>query len=310
MWFNHPKYLIAKNNFSESIQNLNLHRLPYEIPKIMFICGGHESLYPNRKILEDYIQAHSTQYLSFRAEYAWEVISKNSVDSKKINALGLEEWLADFSDIVIILVESFGTVAELGAFSLSPALRKKLLPILDIRYKKDNSFINTGPIAWVDEESKYGPAIHTNFETILTCMTEIESRLNTKKHNIINEDNKYGKYKYSNKTLLFYILIVVSSLGPISLEEIISILSETIELKDKKTTHFILSIGVALNIFSKNDTNEITSFSCLDYDKLFRHESTKNILMDIQLLRARSLSHLIKIPKFKEELSLVAENVA
>ena len=110
------------------------------MPKIVFICGGDESYCKNRAKLETYIQNHLPKYLTFRAENAWAVISEHfnsDKSNKETNALALEEWLADFSDIVIILVESFGTVAELGAFSLSPVLRKKLIPILDKRYKDD-----------------------------------------------------------------------------------------------------------------------------------------------------------------------------
>jgi len=63
-------------------------------------------------------------------ENAWEIFSKD----KKENVLALEEWLADFSDVVIVLVESYGTAAELGAFALSNTLRIKLLPIVDIKW--------------------------------------------------------------------------------------------------------------------------------------------------------------------------------
>jgi hypothetical protein len=238
MWFNHPKYIIAKNSFLKNSKKYNYERLTYNLPKTMFICGGDERFHHNRAILEKYIKLHYSQYLTFRAEYAWEIISKKTSDHNSTNALDLEEQLADFSDIVIILVESFGTVAELGAFSLNPALRKKLLPILDIRYKDDNSFINTGPVTWINEESKYKPSIFTNFQTILTCFPEIDLRLKKSFQNNIPIDRKIGKYNFSNKTFLFYLLMIISSLGPISLAEIASILEITISYNIKKKIHF------------------------------------------------------------------------
>ena len=53
----------------------------------------------------------------------------------------MEAKLAGLSDIVIIIVESPGTLAELGAFSLSDPLRKKLLPLLDKKYRTGQSFV-------------------------------------------------------------------------------------------------------------------------------------------------------------------------
>jgi len=97
---------------------------------MIFICGGDESTCKNRKTIEEYFKKHLPKFLTFRAENAWEIFSKD----KKENVLALEEWLADFSDVVIVLVESYGTAAELGAFALSNTLRIKLLPIVDIKW--------------------------------------------------------------------------------------------------------------------------------------------------------------------------------
>jgi hypothetical protein len=138
MWFKHPKYLVARKHFASEFTPWKLTVLHQSLPKVLFICGGDDKYCKNRKLIEEYFQRHLQELLTFRAEDAWKVISQ--VDSA--NVLALEEWLADFSDVVIILIESFGTVAELGAFSLSNTLRKKLLPIIDNSYVKDESFIN------------------------------------------------------------------------------------------------------------------------------------------------------------------------
>ena len=176
MWFKHPRYLRAKENFISSFFPSNLNSFNYILPKVLFICGGDEAFCSNRGLLEKYITKHHKEFITFRAELAWEVIS-NLGTHRNVNALSLEEWLADFSDVVIILVESYGTVAELGAFSLSPVLRKKLLPILDKKFESHKSFINTGPVTWVNSESKFGPTIYTEFETILTCVPKINERI-------------------------------------------------------------------------------------------------------------------------------------
>lgn len=198
LWFEHPKFLSAKdiliNKFlsfaTSSSSSSRSSKYPSEarralfggakIPQIIFICGGDPKYNPNRRIIETYLDKHEPDFMTFRAEYAWEIISSDRVtqnDDGSVNALELEEWLADFSDAVIILVESYGTVAELGAFSISSRLRKKLLPILDRKFENDASFINTGPVSWVNNDSVYKPTIYADFDTILTTMPQMTKNL-------------------------------------------------------------------------------------------------------------------------------------
>lgn len=64
-----------------------------------------------------------------------------------IDLLTFEEFLAEACDMVVIPVESPGTICELGAFTHSEALLNgKMMLIIDQRYKKSNSFIIQGPV--------------------------------------------------------------------------------------------------------------------------------------------------------------------
>jgi len=51
--------------------------------------------------------------------------------------------------MLLLVVESPGTYAELGAFSYAEHLRPKLLPILDRTYRHEDSFLASGPIKWL-----------------------------------------------------------------------------------------------------------------------------------------------------------------
>ncbi|WP_447878113.1 retron St85 family effector protein [Serratia fonticola] len=313
MWINHPKYKNARNDFITNFSASELTQLSYSLPKILFICGGEEQSCKNRGILENYIKKHHKEYLTFRAELAWEVISSTE-SSKNVNALALEEWLADFSDIVIILVESYGTVAELGAFSLSNGLRKKLLPILDKQFERHTSFINTGPVMWVNNDSKFKPAIYTDFSTILTCIPNINERLERKLRSSVSNENVYGEYRYSPKVLLFFLLYMIASLGPIPPKEITELVFRLIGFKEKArgrdTIGFMLSLGIALGLFKISWRGQQSYYSCIDFDKFFNHESTKKLLESILKSRARALSNLVLIKGFKEELRMVMKNAS
>ncbi|MGA3335332.1 MAG: retron St85 family effector protein [Terracidiphilus sp.] len=70
------------------------------------------------------------------------------------NLVDLEEQIAALSTLILLIVESSGSIAELGAFSFIPSLRAKLHVILDGSFQYDHSFIMDGPVAMVDAESK------------------------------------------------------------------------------------------------------------------------------------------------------------
>src|SRR5690606_21262580 len=117
--------------------------------------------------------AKPTHYV-FYAEAIWSDPSRPRND----NALEMENQLADLADAVIIIVESPGTFAELGAFSSNPSLRKKMLPILSHEYKNiKDSFIATGPVQWIDKDSLFKPSLYANHSMILQAAPEIDERM-------------------------------------------------------------------------------------------------------------------------------------
>ena len=312
MSFKHPKYLFAKSNLIKySISRLNY--WSQTTPKILFICGGDPDYCFNRSKIEKYLDKHQNKFLFFRAELAWDVISKEGGTGEKVNAMALEEWLADFSDAVIILVESFGTVAELGAFSISPPLRRKLLPILDKEFEGHASFINTGPVEWVNKESVYAPSIYTDFDTILTCMPDVISRLNAKSV-YKTQDNRIGESNYSRKEFLFFLIYLITAIGPISEDELIDLTKKTIKYGNSKNNKseisFILSLTVALGITQTITHEGCTLYTCSEYKTLYKNDSTKKTLSVSQTSRAQCLSYLMQIEDYKLVMARVSSNVA
>jgi len=76
--------------------------------------------------------------------------------STSADLLSLENLLADSVDAVVVIPESPGSFAELGAFANNEKLRSKMLCILDVKYKRDKSFINQGPVKLVRSVNKDG----------------------------------------------------------------------------------------------------------------------------------------------------------
>jgi len=69
-----------------------------------------------------------------------------SHDSVYSDLLTFESHIAQLSSIIVLIVESAGSIAELGLFSAMSDFQKKLLVILDNHHYESESFIRLGPI--------------------------------------------------------------------------------------------------------------------------------------------------------------------
>lgn len=315
MWFKHPNFISAKNILISEFKNIERRKRASDmkeargalfgrnpLPKLLFICGGDPRYCKRRGEIESYLSRHAKHLLTFRAEYAWETISNTQ---SGVNALELEEWLADLSDAVIIIVESFGTVAELGAFSLSKPLRSKLLPILDKEYESDESFINTGPVRWVDRDSVYKPAIYADFSTILTSMPDILSRIDSKRPKFYysrEDDKTLGSFLFNKKEMLFVLILIITSIGPVDDENTIDICVKSFDIKKKADIDeikLLISLCVALEIVVKVNIGGSVLYTCYDYTKFYNTSTTNHLLRLSQKLRGICISKLIYIDEYK-----------
>ncbi|KAF0145956.1 MAG: hypothetical protein FD156_634 [Nitrospirae bacterium] len=66
----------------------------------------------------------------------------------------LEGLLAESVDAIVLIPESPGSFAELGAFANDEKLRAKIICIIDKKFKKDKSFINQGPVKLIKKANK------------------------------------------------------------------------------------------------------------------------------------------------------------
>ncbi len=120
----------------------------------VFLCGkkpdakggGREKI---KKMLET-----KTYGLGIDVYYPEDIFEELLRGGKEHNLLDLENILADSVHVVVILPESPGSFTELGAFANAVALKDKLLILLDAKYKTHKSFINLGPIKFLQEKTE------------------------------------------------------------------------------------------------------------------------------------------------------------
>lgn len=115
----------------------------------IFLCGGALSEKDNMrhkvsKELSNYWYRHN-----FNLIYPEDIFDELLSSSKYGDLLSLEALLAESVDVIVLIPESPGSFAELGAFAHDERLRSKMICFVDDKYKKDKSFINQGPIKLV-----------------------------------------------------------------------------------------------------------------------------------------------------------------
>jgi hypothetical protein len=113
---------------------------------IVFVCGGPTSDGNSmRNRFLSYAMAELPHLRMFLAEDAEKDYVTHD-DPEFHNVAEFEELIGAVSECVIIFPESAGSFAELGYFSKSPELRKKILIAHRLDLQSEDSFILRGPV--------------------------------------------------------------------------------------------------------------------------------------------------------------------
>jgi hypothetical protein len=291
-WLDHPRYVGARNRVIKVFRGKkhNFERLKH----IVFLCGGHGSARRDR--VAEYLRRWHEEVLVFYADDAWRHVAELA---DKDSALDVEEKFAALADVVIVVVESAGTFTELGAFSMQCHVRKKLLPILDIAYKDDESFINTGPVRWIDRESMFAPSLYVDFSVVLMAAGELSTRLSrlppTKRHKVENVAE-------SPKHVVFLLRDVVAVTGPVTRKQLEFYLQEILG-NEVPHFHHLIGLAVALRLIRPvSALGETAYVVCEQLTSPF----TRKRHLNVNAERSKLLSVMQTIPEARSALASAA----
>ena len=129
-------------------------RVIYTNSPIVLLCGGRVFIKENPddpdelpKSLRDHINRQDPSFEIFRPEE----IQDWQVDGVYKNLMDFEKDLAAISSLVVIVLESAGSIAELGAFSQLEEMQEKLYIVRPSLTTDDVSFINLGLIRFLKQ---------------------------------------------------------------------------------------------------------------------------------------------------------------
>ncbi|AQV95615.1 hypothetical protein BJN34_17175 [Cupriavidus necator] len=129
-------------------------RVEFSNTPIVLLCGGQVKIKnkpddpdPPLASLRDAITRRATDYEIFRPE---EITSWHA-DGVYKNLMDFESDLASICSLVVVVMESAGSLVELGAFSQLPDFKKKIIAIASSDFVDDISFINLGILRYIKE---------------------------------------------------------------------------------------------------------------------------------------------------------------
>lgn len=300
-WLEHPRYARVRDELIDYLRSSS-YRFRGLGP-VLFLCGAAGSR--NRDTLRDHLNKHNQELKVFYAERVWEQIASRTGRS----ALQMESELAALADLLVIIVESAGTFAELGAFSLSDPLRKKVLPIVDSQFRHQQSFIATGPLRWIDADSNFAPTVYVSLPRILEAIDQIEDR--------IGRIPRSGTVKISDlatspKHLLFFLCDLIAVIYPATVEMVEhyvariapSILSSDINVPT------LVGLAVAMGLLRRS---EVTTgygehiFFSPTISNALEHPFHHGRKLNLPSQRAAHVSVLLALPEAKAVLDKLRE---
>lgn len=284
-WINHPGFVPIRDAVIAQLTSRIVHFR--KVNRVIFLCGGFQS--SRRDRVAQYIRAHHEHVLLFYADDVWALVAQHGSQ----NALGMERELAALSDVVLIVVESPGTFAELGAFALQDDLRKKLLPILDVAHRDAESFVRSGPVAWVDEDSTYRPAIWADHDTILDVVDELDARL-TKLPS--SRAHRVEELAESPKHLVFFLADLVGIFGPCPKSHLAEYVRRILGREPVWTVDMLLGLASAMGLVEHLDSEvgETLFVRPLTEGELRPFQETR--YLDLAALRAQVVGAMLGIP--------------
>lgn len=156
----------------------------------LFLCGGPQDieaptpLQSVRHLLYNELVSGRHTDLAQKLKLA-EDVQDWFRDGTYKDLVTFEEHLASLSSVVFLIVESPGAIAELGAFSVTPAISERLIALVAEHHYEAESFIRLGPLRrlsvdtgrealvydWHDRDSL--GRVTENFEKIAGDVSEI-----------------------------------------------------------------------------------------------------------------------------------------
>ncbi|WP_448702527.1 retron St85 family effector protein [Mucilaginibacter sp. AW1-3] len=216
----------------------------------IFLCGA--DINRKDKIRFKISEALTDWWNSYQYDLVFpeDIFDEILYNSKGKDLLSLENLLAESIDVILLIPESPGSYAELGAFANDEKLRSKMICLVDEQYKKDKSFINQGPLKLVKKANKEG-IIFIDPNNVTKHIKDIQASIRK-----IKKISTKSTSKINLLQLDHFLLPSIYLLEPIGKDNLVSFVESVIN--DSKSAFQVTT--TALTIMTKKKFVELTQF--------------------------------------------------
>ncbi|QEC57102.1 retron St85 family effector protein [Flavisolibacter ginsenosidimutans] len=213
----------------------------------IFLCGG---ALDKANVRTEVANAFSDWWsiMEYDVIYPEDIFDELLYNPQGKDLLSLENLLAESVDVILIVPESPGSFAELGAFANTESLRSKIICLVDEKYKKDKSFINQGPIKLVKKANK-NSVIYLDYSSLSKSFKEIKSAIKRIKLTSTKIEDKINLLHLEH-----FLLPIIYLFDIITKERLIDFVSKA---NDDKVNS-VQATTIALTILSKKKLIELT----------------------------------------------------
>lgn len=254
------------NRISNKIRD-DIYKPAFNFKTTVFLCGA--DITQKDKIRYKIAEALKRRFWA-DIIYPEDIFDELLYSSKTKDLLSLEGLLADSVDAIVLIPESPGSFAELGAFANDEQLRSKLICLVDKKYKKDKSFINQGPLRLVKKANPFG-LIFIDPDDIDEEIDKLISSLRKMKKASVKRGDKISLLQLEN-----FLLPSIYLLEPVSKETLVNLVASATEdkLNSFQTT------TTALTILIKKKQIQLTvngyKLTTLGLETFFAFQKTKS----------------------------------
>lgn len=149
--------MIAGGDITDLVDRFDAKSLHVRAPSpIILLCGGIIDVKEAkpRSLRQAYTLVYGRPAFKGYANVTPEEFDIFAPNGNYHDWLSFESEFAQIVDLIILFSESYGSVAELGAFSMVDEISQRLLVVMDDKNYSESSFVKLGPVRWL--EGKYG----------------------------------------------------------------------------------------------------------------------------------------------------------
>ena len=266
----------------------------------IFLCGASEES-SIRYSLKKYLEKHHSEFDISIAE----VFARFEKDG--IDLLTLENSLATYADSIVIILESPGAIAELGAFSNREDLRNKILAVNHQKFqdkpKEKESFITGGPIQLIKTKSLFNNILYFNDECPSLVFPDIVKEIKEKQP---KRNRRVEVSELQEKDYLHLLIDLLMLLNPISKEDLskiaVNILFPSLEEKEirkqRNTFLTILNVIDTIGYISQCEGTEYILPKKYSFNTFFQNNNS----VKLEKVRAVILNEYRKIDSNRTEV--------